>query len=95
MRYSKDKFKDELNYLEQLYQLFISKDIDVPNLFNEAVKSVNKNSKLCRYLNGVNKILSMIKNLVASDRVGNLHGHLETVQDLLQIFRETGFTNYL
>ena len=29
LRHSKDKFKDELNYLQQLYQSFINKDIDV------------------------------------------------------------------
>ena len=68
LRNSKDKFKDELNYLEQLYQLFINKDIDIAKLFKEAVlnirlkegfdkflKSVNKNSKLGRFLNGINK----------------------------------------
>ena len=87
LRHSKDKFKDELNYLQQLYQSFINKDIDIANLFNEAFLNIatlkeefdkflqndHKNSELCRYLNGINKIVSIIKNLVASDREGNWH----------------------
>ena len=108
LRHSKDKFKDELNYLQQLYQSFINKDIDVANLFNEAFldiatlkeefdkffQNVNKNSELCRCLNGINKIVSIIKNLVASDREGNWNGHLQPVQDLLPIFREADCINY-
>ena len=107
--HSKDKFKDELNYLQQLYQSFINKDIDIANLFNEAFLNIaflkeefdkflqndHKNSELCRYLNGINKIVSIIKNLVASDREGNWHGHLQAVQDFLPIFREADCINYL
>ena len=88
--------------MQQLYQSFINKDIDVANHFNEAflniatlkeefdkfLQNVNKNPKLCRYLNGINKIVSIIKKLVASDREGNWHGHLQAVQDMLPIFRE-------
>ena len=109
LRHSKDKFKDELNYLQQLYQSFINKDIDVANLFNEAflniatlkeeldkfLQNVNKNSELCRYLNGINKIVSIIRNLVASDRERNWHGHLQALQDFLPIFREAECINYL
>ena len=109
LRHSKDKFKDELNYLQQLYQSFINKDIDVANLFNEAflniatlkeefdkfLQNVNKNSEFCRYLNGISKIVSIIKHLVPSDREGNWHGHLQAVQDLLPIFREADCIDYL
>ena len=42
LRHSKDKFKDELNYLQQLYQSFINKDIDVENLFNEAFLTLKR-----------------------------------------------------
>ena len=38
LRHSKNKFKDDLNY--QLYQLFINKDRDVANLFNQAVLNI-------------------------------------------------------
>ena len=95
--------------MQQLYQSFINKDIDVANLFNEAflniatlkeefdkfLQNVNKNSELCRYLNSINKIVSTIKNLVGSGREGNWHGHLQTVQDLLPVFREADCINYL
>ena len=95
--------------MQQLYQSFINKDIDVANLFNEAflnivtlkeefdkfLENVNKNFELCRYLNGINKIVSIIKNLVVSDRDGNWHGHLLAVPDLLPIFREADCINYL
>ena len=40
LRHSKDKFKAELNYLEQLYQSFINKDKDVANLFTEAIFNI-------------------------------------------------------
>ena len=56
---------------------------------------LTKNSELCRYLNGINKIVLVIKNLVASDREGNWHGHLLAVQDLLPILREADCINYL
>ena len=50
---------------------------------------------LCKYLNGINKSVSTIKNLIASDREGNWHGHLQDVQDLLLIVREADCINYL
>ena len=40
VRHSKDKLKDDLNYLQQLYQSFINKDIDVANLFNEGFLNI-------------------------------------------------------
>ena len=102
-RHSKDKCKDELHYIEQHYQSFIDKDLDVENLFNKAffniankfLKSINKFFELCRYLNGINKNVSIIKNVVASDRKENWHGHLQAVQDLLPIFREADCIDYL
>ena len=50
---------------------------------------------LCKYLNGINKNVSIIKNLIASDREGNWHGHLQDVEDLLPIVREAECINYL
>ena len=67
----------ELNYLEKFYQSF-NNIADAENLYNEEVlntkmlkeeldqflEGANKNSKLFRYLNSVNKFVSIIKNLV-------------------------------
>ena len=107
--HSKEEFKDELEYLEHFFKLYKNKDRDIANVTNEAVinivtfkeefdkfsKIVNKHSELCRYLSCIIKIVPIIKNLIASDREENWHGHLQAVQDLLPIFRETDCSNYL
>ena len=58
----------------------------IKKTFVQFLESSNKNSELCRYRNGINKIVSIIKNTVVSDGEGSLHGHLQTAQDLLPVF---------
>ena len=56
LRHSKDKFKDELNYVQQLYQSFINKDIEGANLFNEAFLNIaTLKEEFDKFLQNVNK----------------------------------------
>ena len=52
-------------------------------------------SQLCKYWDEIITLSKMLKNLVPADRDGNWERHLQAVQDLLPIFRESDSVNYL
>lgn len=61
----------------------------------EFKKSVSERSELCQYWCVFLDIVGLIKNLVASDRDGNWHLHVQTVESLMKIFSEFDCVNYL
>ena len=84
--------------MEKFYQSF-NNIADAENPYNEEVlntkmlkedvdqflESANKNSKLFRYLNSINKFVSIIKNLVVSDWNGNWNGDLRYLEKLIAL----------
>lgn len=61
----------------------------------EFKKSASARSELCQYLCNFLEMVGLIKNLVASDRDGNWHLHIQTVESLMKLFREFDCVNYL
>ena len=67
--------------LKDLVEIFVSK----------AVKS----SEICKYQETILKNLHLLKDLIAVDRTGNWHAHVQAMQLLLPLFRESDSIYYL
>ena len=69
----------------------------MPEIFNILTSSVKcqENSAMCRYMDGFLTLRNLMRRLIAADRTGNWEAHLQTVQNLLPIFRECDSLNYL
>ena len=50
---------------------------------------------MCHYLEGIVRLCKLMKNLVIAEKTGNWRGHLQSVQDLLPVFRGCDSLNYL
>ena len=105
----KEKYSEAINQLTSLQVASLSKDPNQSQkLYEECIPAVMKlkedfdsfsencgqKSEMCRYLNGIIK-LSHLKSLIASDRSGDWEEHLQSVQDILPIFRECDSIHYL
>ena len=51
-------------------------------------------SEVCRYWDGLINLSTLLKRLTACDRDADWEGHLQTVQKLLPVFRESDSINY-
>ena len=45
-------------------------------------------SEMCEYWEGFLEIVLILKALIAADREGDWHAHLQATQNLLPVFRE-------
>ena len=63
--------------------------------FNEFLKTCEARSEVCKFLGILLYIISLVKNLVASDREGNWDLHVSTVADAIPIFKECDCLHYL
>ena len=55
----------------------------------------SEKSEVCRYWDGLIKLSTLLKSLIACDRNGDWEEHLQTEQKLLPVFREKDNINYL
>ena len=79
-RYS-EKCKNDIKILQQDFVLCSEK--------------CSKKSEVCRYWDGLINLSTLLKSLIACDRNGDWEGHLQTVQKLFPVFRESDSINYL
>ena len=79
-RYLK-KLKNDIEILQQDFVSFSEK--------------CSKKSEFCRCWDGLINLSTLLKSLIACDRNGDWEGHLQTVQKLLPVFRESDSINYL
>lgn len=63
--------------------------------FNSFLRECCGKSEMCEYLEQFQHMASVIKHAVASDREGNFHLHISSVEKSLAIFREHDCLNYL
>ena len=57
-------------------------------------KTVN-NSEICKYWEVILKIICFLKDVIAADWTSNWNAHLQVVQNLLPLFRQSDSINYL
>ena len=55
----------------------------------------SEKSEFCRCWDGLINLSTLLKSLIACDRNGDWEGHLQTVQKLLPVFRESDSISYL
>ena len=65
------------------------------DLVKKVVCKAVKNSEICKYWEAVLKNIRFLKNLIAADRTGNSDAHLQAVQNLPHLIRESNSINYL
>ena len=76
-----EKCKNDIKILQQDFVLFSEK--------------CSEKSEVCRYWDGLINLSTLLKSLIPCDRNGESEGHLQTVQKLLPVFRESDSINYL
>ena len=54
-----------------------------------------KNFEICKYWEAILKNIRFLKDLIAADWTGSWDAHLQAVQNLLPLFRESDSINYL
>ena len=84
----KERSKEEYNFC-------VSKMTNLREKYLEFSEKCSSNSATCQYWDGIIKLCQMMKNLVAEDRNSDWEAHLQSVQDLLPVFRECDSLNYL
>ena len=57
----------------------------VIDAYHEFSQTCKKRSEMVRYFDGVLKLTDLLKNLIAADREGNWHAHLQAIQDILPV----------
>ena len=63
--------------------------------FHSFIAHASHTSSICKYWNGFVDNVNCIKALIAADQAGDWEGHLDVVENLLQIFRGCESINYL
>ena len=86
--------KKDRKYCQNLYEICLQTSGELKLEFEAFCKQRAEQSEMCKYWDGLIKLASMLKNLIAADREGNWKGHLQAIQDLLPIFCESGSFNY-
>ena len=86
--------KKDCNYRQNLYKICSQASGELKLEFEAFCKQRAELSGMCKYWDGLIKLASMLKNLIAADREGDWEGHLQAIQDLLPIFCESGSFNY-
>ena len=76
-----EKCKNDIKILQQDFVSFSEK--------------CSEKSEVCRYWDGLINLSTLLKSLIPCDRNGESEGHLQTVQKLLPVFRESDSINYL
>ena len=85
---SKDKYDSQ-----EAFNQCISKIKPLTRKFQEFSVKCQENSAMCRYWDGFLTLRNLMRRLIAADRTGKWEAHLQTVQDLLPIFRECDSLN--
>ena len=76
-----EKYKNDIKILQQDFVSFSEK--------------CSEKSEVCRYWDDLINLSTLLKSLIACYRNWDWEGHLQTVQKLLPIFRESDSINYL
>ena len=76
-----EKCKNDIEILQQDFVFFSEK--------------CSEKSEVCRYWDGLINLSTLLKSLIACDRNGDCKRHLQTVQKILPVFRESDSINYL
>ena len=63
--------------------------------FHSFITHASDTSSMCKYRNGFIDNINCVKALIAADRTGDWKGHLDTVENLLSIFRACNSISYL
>lgn len=105
-----DKYDDQINLLVQLRSNVNGKNVQesqkllkdfmetsnpLINDFDDFIRGSRNSSETFRYWDTFIQIMSLLANLLRSDREGNWKLHLQTVQALLPLFAAFDSTNYL
>ena len=89
---SESRNKDKVNIICAAKSKVIETLKDLVETF--VCKAV-KNSEICKYWEAILKNIRFLNDLIAADRTGNWDAHLQAVQNLLPLFRESDSINYL
>ena len=86
--------KTDQKYCQNLYEICLQKSGELKLEFEAFCKQRTEQPEMCKYWDGLIKLASILKNLIAADRGGDWEGHLQAIRDLLPIFCESGSFNY-
>ena len=86
------KDKKRSVYLKYLRSQKFTKVFDK---YTEFLEKYSQASEMFLYLQGIVKLCKLMKKLMVAERTDDWRGHLQSVQELLPVFRECDSLNYL
>ena len=63
--------------------------------YTEFLEKYSQASEMFLYLQGIVKLCKLMKKLMVAERTDDWRGHLQSVQELLPVYRECDSLNYL
>ena len=77
------------------FQIALTMTAELKEEFEVFLEECKEKSEICKYLAVFQEIFKCIKNLVAADRDGDWHLHVEAVRSAMPIFRGFDAINYI
>ena len=107
--YGKEKYSNITSLNKLALELLSKSETDCNRYFEKCKNNIktlqqdfvsfsekcSEKSEVCRYWDDLINLSTLLKSLIACDRNGDWEGHLQIVQKLLPVFRESDSINYL
>ena len=102
-----ERLKDQLTVIDESLELRNKDKVKIicaaksevietlKDLVKTCICKAVKSSEISKYWEAILKNIRFLKDLIAADRTGNWDAHLQFVQNLLPLFRESDSNNYL